>query len=1192
MMWNVLLPLAQAADTTLWERFARHPFGRETPLGADAQFWIKLGLAMAVVVAAYVAGRAFSSYLRMIDQRWKIGLIAFTMLAAGMITVLGYPPKRGIDLKGGVVLVYQIKKTDQDYNPDNLMTAIRKRIDPTGTKQISVRMSGERQVEMMIPDVGEEEVEQIKRQVVNLGTLEFRILAVKREVARAAKGALSLDAQQKWYPPEATKEEEIQVKWVPMEPKVTERYYDQNKDADGANLSSGLSKGFYTRVIRNDQVLKEPPAFRDRLPEDRFEILVIKDEYDVKGDYLSRVTPGSDENARPAVDFVFNTYGARQFSSLTQKYQPQGDFKFHLGIVLNGYLTSAPELKSRIGAQGQISGYDPNEQGRKERDSVIAVLQAGQLPAQLEEDPLLQFRMDGTLGADMVKKGLWAMAASLAAVLAFMLWYYRFSGIVANFALLANLLLIVAAMITIKAALTLPGLAGLMLTVGMAVDANVLIYERMREEMGRGASVRMAIRNGFAKAMSAIVDSNVTTIMSAIILYAIGTEQIRGFAVTLTLGIGMSLFTAIFCARLIFDVAEKRRWLTQLKMMKLMANPNYDFLGKAKPAIALSLIVIVIGMWAVWDRGFTGLMDIDFTGGTNAQIVFKAEELEPGKPINTANVRAALDQWNDKVAQLDKNGLLEELKLKGKNPDKVLRVVQLEFASVLKPSRQDDVPLSQSEIEAARRKFSLSLPLSKEEQDKLDKFYDALDDADFDDLRKYVASLPDMTVTEIHVGDADRFYVSTSNRRVAAVEGVLECVFEDKLATNKLTISDEAPPEKAEEGKATTPGGDKKAEDKPAGNKKADEKTAPAKSGAVARPAPAYFVSAAVDRGDSEVLLAQADTPGKDDGKSAPDSAKPPADGAKAKDEKKEAPAIAGPRFALAFDEAISKDKLDAQIRQAAEEAKLGTVQFKSDNPRYLQGERETFKEWTVALALPKDQAEKVLGSVQAKIAAEPRFPASMNVESQVSKDMQRKAIYAILASIVGMIIYLWVRFQKVSYGVAASTALVHDVLVTLAFMALSYHLSTYLGIPTIDPFKINLEIMAAFLTIIGFSVNDTIVIFDRIREIRGKSPVVTWEMVNRAVNQTFSRTILTSLTVFMVVAILYFFGGQGLHGFAFAMFVGVISGTYSTVYIASPVLLWLIKAPKTSTTVTPAQPQAQTPVRSSSSLFAGRAGS
>jgi SecD/SecF fusion protein len=171
------------------------------------------------------------------------------------------------------------------------------------------------------------------------------------------------------------------------------------------------------------------------------------------------------------------------------------------------------------------------------------------------------------------------------------------------------------------------------------------------------------------------------------------------------------------------------------------------------------------------------------------------------------------------------------------------------------------------------------------------------------------------------------------------------------------------------------------------------------------------------------------------------------------------------------------------------------------------------------------------------------------------------KAITSILLSLFAIVGYIWIRFQHLTFGLAAVVALVHDVLVTLGAVALSYWVaSAGGGLLLMDEFKISLPIVAAFLTVIGYSLNDTIVVFDRIREVKGKSPELTAGMIDASINQTLSRTVLTSLTTLIVVAILYGFGGEGIHGFAFALLVGVIVGTYSSMFIASPALLWMTK--------------------------------
>jgi SecD/SecF fusion protein len=160
--------------------------------------------------------------------------------------------------------------------------------------------------------------------------------------------------------------------------------------------------------------------------------------------------------------------------------------------------------------------------------------------------------------------------------------------------------------------------------------------------------------------------------------------------------------------------------------------------------------------------------------------------------------------------------------------------------------------------------------------------------------------------------------------------------------------------------------------------------------------------------------------------------------------------------------------------------------------------------------------------------------------------------------SLLGIIGYVWFRFEQFSYGFSAVVALVHDVFLTLAAIGVSAYVSPYMQFLLIDEFKINLPVVAALLTLVGYSLNDTIVTFDRIREIRGKSSTLTPEMINLAINQTMSRTILTFLTTFIVVVILYFFGGESIHGFAFCMVIGSVVGVYSSVFIAAPLLLWL----------------------------------
>jgi SecD/SecF fusion protein len=211
-----------------------------------------------------------------------------------------------------------------------------------------------------------------------------------------------------------------------------------------------------------------------------------------------------------------------------------------------------------------------------------------------------------------------------------------------------------------------------------------------------------------------------------------------------------------------------------------------------------------------------------------------------------------------------------------------------------------------------------------------------------------------------------------------------------------------------------------------------------------------------------------------------------------------------------------------------------------------------------VVLYGPPQRAEKLLTLVESEVDGTPLFPSSNTIGGKVATSTRVQAIVALLASLFFIVTYIWMRFQRVMYGLAAVVALVHDVMVTLGMIALSAFVAGSLGFLLINEFKIGLPVLAAFLTIIGYSLNDTIVVFDRIREVRGKAPQLTEGMINTSINQTLSRTLLTSFTTLIVVLILYVGGGTGIHAFAFSLVIGVIVGTYSSIFIASPALLWM----------------------------------
>jgi SecD/SecF fusion protein len=244
-----------------------------------------------------------------------------------------------------------------------------------------------------------------------------------------------------------------------------------------------------------------------------------------------------------------------------------------------------------------------------------------------------------------------------------------------------------------------------------------------------------------------------------------------------------------------------------------------------------------------------------------------------------------------------------------------------------------------------------------------------------------------------------------------------------------------------------------------------------------------------------------------------------------------------------------------------ADEARQVRVDPFLDRETESRLDRRAYK---MTVTVPPNEALKaklaeVLTIVKTSLAHQPEPEAIENFDSALAQDMQQKALYAILASWAAILLYLWFRFGNWTFGLAAVLCLIHDLLFTLGAIGIAHYVyNIWPGFLLIQDFKIDLPAVAALLTLVGFSVNDTIVVFDRIREVRGKSPELTFKMINDSVNQTLSRTILTSFITWLVVFVLYVAGGEGVHLFAFVMVIGVIIGTYSSIYVAAPLLIML----------------------------------
>nr|MBF0220915.1 protein translocase subunit SecD [Desulfobulbaceae bacterium] len=555
----------------------------------------------------------------------------------------------------------------------------------------------------------------------------------------------------------------------------------------------------------------------------------------------------------PYVTLDLTGRGGKIFGQITER-----NVNKRFAIILDENIKSAPVIRERIlGGSAQISGNFTYE----DASDLAIVLRIGALPAPVEI--IQNLTVGASLGLDSIKKGLSSGILGTILVLVFMVIYYRFSGLVACGALILNILLLFTGLAFMNATLTLPGIAGIILSIGMAVDSNVLIFERMREEFALGKSIKSGIEGGYDKAFWTIVDSQVTTLITALALFLFGTGPIKGFAITLSFGVTFNLFTTLFGTRLIYDIMHSNRSLKPLKFLQFFKKPEIDFMKAKKITFTVSAIMMLIGLFAFVQvlRGNANL-GVDFTGGSMLQ--YKTD-----KPFELKSIRNAFK----------------------------------------------DHDLDNVEIQKVESDNQLIVKLKKSE--------------------KVVVNL---------------------------------------------------------------------------------------------------------------------------------------------------------------------SDKISSALSTA-----MPDYQF------VLESESE--------------------------------------IGSSISEVLRNKALQAVAISLLGVILYLALRFD-LRFGVAAALATFHDVVVVF-------------GICYIFNVEVTLLIVTALLTLAGYSINDSVVIFDRIREHmrrRGDDSHIE-PLINISVNEVLSRTAVTSLTTASVLVSIFILGGSVIHDFSFALLVGVLVGTYSSIFIASPLLLYWKKS-------------------------------
>ena len=821
---------------------------------------------------------------------------------------------------------------------------------------------------------------------------------------------------------------------------------------------------------------------------------------------LTRAREDRDEHGRWCVRFQLDPIGGQYFERLTS-----ANINKPLCIIVDNVAYSAANIQSAISTSGQITG----EFSVDKVMYLVRTMEGGMLPARLKDTPLSERTIGSSLGEANRDAAIRAGLIGTAAVVLIMLVYYLVCGAIANVALFLNVFLTLAALAMLNARITLDGVAGIILSVGMTVDANVLIYERMREEKARGSSLRMVVKNGFDKAFSTIFDSNITTLLTCLIIYYVGSEEVKGFGLTLGWGVALNMFTAVFVTRTLFGVLLKLNLLKDIKMMRVISVPNIDWCGKRNVFLGVSAVVLVAGLSVLFVRG-RDVFDVEFRGG--AQVEF---ELKPGSTLDDAKIGAALRRVSEALGA------------------DAARVAQAGVTPV--PNEPGVFKVDAPGVDPYRVAALIAEPL--EEAGLLLRGGGAL--SVFEGALRVRVPLdvtPELLTARLRAAAADGVQAARE-LATASINAVLETggVAQRGLVWNlTTTVTNMRLVERA----LLEALGD-------------DMQVQPSITFELAggRPLPV------VDR------LIEAVVPNL-----------PPGTNYDLTDY------LGGVAFHL---QRINPPQTLAELR-----SRLDNIHFQPDfvnvpkrdfdvlgiAPAGDGPEGQRFSEVVVVAVDPElrfsedpDRWASALASVEQRkittaLTTEQTLRKMMQFKPQIAARSAQQATIALILSWAMIIGYVWIRFGKPIYGVAGVAALIHDVLVALSFIGFSYYLASW-GVGErllVSDFKVNMPIIAALLTIIGFSINDTIVIFDRVREIRGRLGFVTPQIVNDSINQCMSRTLLTTFTVLLVVLIMYVYGGSSIRGFNYTMLIGCLSGVYSTIVIAGPLLL-LARSPATA---------------------------
>ncbi len=622
----------------------------------------KLVLILALIAAAvYYLLPSVEFYSMTNDGREALGLKAPEQLADLKKRSLNL----GLDLQGGIHLVLEVKTEgmEQQEAQDAVAQAqevIRNRVDQFGVAEPTIQRQGDNRIIIELPGV--QDVQRAKDLVGQTALLEFQLLEPSEDRTR-----LIQRIDQVLAPEEEEEEEDLLLSSTPESAPLSSMLNLAGEDLtvsgrDLQRVKNLLNTPEAQELIPADVefIFSSKPAGAEG--NEFYFLYLVGKKPEMTGhmiqDAFVSIGQVVEYMGQPIVNFSTTDEGVRLFSRITGSHIGE-----RMAIVLDESVYSAPVIQSKISeGRGIITGSGTQEEAK----DLAIVLRAGALPAEVE---IIEDRTVGpSLGRDSIEQGKTAAIYSMVLIAIFMILYYRATGLIADFALLLNMLFIMAVLAGFHATLTLPGIAGIILTIGMAVDANVLIFERIREELRSGKTIRAAIDSGYGHALSAIIDANVTTFLVGIVLYQFGTGPVRGFALTLCIGIIFSLFTAFFVTRTIFDLITRKSEQSTLSIgpVALFTNLNIRFLSLRNIGFGASAAVLLIGVVSI--LGINGIRPgIDFAGGTLLELHF-----EPA--VQVEDIRGQLDRVPVGDAEIDLSK--SEIKQFGSENDILIRVTE------------------------------------------------------------------------------------------------------------------------------------------------------------------------------------------------------------------------------------------------------------------------------------------------------------------------------------------------------------------------------------------------------------------------------------------------------------------------------------------------------------------------------------